>query len=143
MTHHWKDTTMSITPGNTENGFHSDAIAREARANGEDPLQAVVFQALGAASSCWDNLRGAGTFESGRAKAIGDDVYRWLTEQIGSNDKAEIYKSGGRWRYRIIAPNGRIVDAPAGQTYTTAFGAKRAARRGRPGIKVATLRTVR
>lgn len=58
-------------------------------------------------------------------------------------DKAEIYRSGGKWRYRIIAPNGRIVDAPAGQTYTTAFGAKRAARRGRPGIRVVTLRTVR
>lgn len=134
---------MSIIPGNTENGFHADAIASEARANGEDPLQAVVFQALGAASSCWGNLRGAGTFESDRAKAIGDDVCRWLSEQIGSSDKAEIYKSGGRWRYRIIARNGRIVDAPAGQSYTTAFGAKRAARRGRPGIKVVTLRTVR
>lgn len=36
------------------------------------PLEEAVFQALGAASACWDNLEGAGVFESDRAKAIGD-----------------------------------------------------------------------
>lgn len=42
-------------------------------AEGEEPtLETFVFQALGAASSCWSNLSGAGTFDSTRAKEIGD-----------------------------------------------------------------------
>lgn len=34
--------------------------------------EAAVFQALGAASMCWENPAGAGIFESTRAKAIGE-----------------------------------------------------------------------
>lgn len=34
-------------------------------------LEEAVYLALGAASSCWDNLEGAGTFESERAGAVG------------------------------------------------------------------------
>lgn len=39
-----------------------------------------VFQALGAASVCWDNLSGAGVFDSTRAKAIGDALLVYLAE---------------------------------------------------------------
>ena len=35
-------------------------------------LPAAVFQALGAASVCWENPGGAGIFDSTRAKEIGD-----------------------------------------------------------------------
>ena len=35
-------------------------------------LDEMVFQALGAASVCWENPAGAGLFDSSRAKSIGD-----------------------------------------------------------------------
>lgn len=38
----------------------------------EISLEEAVFQALGAASVCWDNVREAGEFNSSRAKAIGE-----------------------------------------------------------------------
>lgn len=44
-----------------------------------DSLESAVFQALGAASACWDNLEGAGVFQSERARAIGEE----LLERIG------------------------------------------------------------
>lgn len=34
-------------------------------------LDEIVFQALGAASACWENLRDAGVFDSTRAKEVG------------------------------------------------------------------------
>lgn len=37
-------------------------------------LEQAVFTALGAASSCWENLEGAGVFESDRCKNIGDQL---------------------------------------------------------------------
>lgn len=37
-------------------------------------LSRLVFEALGAVSACWDNLEGAGTFESTRARAIGEEL---------------------------------------------------------------------
>lgn len=43
----------------------------------EDPQEAV-FTALGAVSACWENLRGAGVFESTRAKEIGDELMEYL-----------------------------------------------------------------
>jgi len=59
-------------------GFSAEAAAAEAIERGEDPLQSVIFQALGAASACWENLRGAGVFESDRAVEIGNDVMAYL-----------------------------------------------------------------
>lgn len=46
--------------------------------DGTLPLEVAVFQALGAASACWDNLRGAGVFNSTRAKEIGDKLLAHL-----------------------------------------------------------------
>lgn len=37
-------------------------------------IEEVIFQAIGAGSTCWDNLSGAGIFESEKAKEIGDDA---------------------------------------------------------------------
>lgn len=44
-----------------------------------ESLEEAVFQALGAASACWDNLEGAGVFQAERAHAIGVE----LLERIG------------------------------------------------------------
>lgn len=38
--------------------------------NGELTLQAAVFQAIGAASTCWENLEEAGVFDTDRAAYI-------------------------------------------------------------------------
>lgn len=43
------------------------------------PVEAI-FQALGAASVCWENPGGAGIFESDRAKQVGDDLVERLRE---------------------------------------------------------------
>ncbi len=43
----------------------------------------AIYMAIGAASACWDNLVGAGTFESTRAKQIGDDLVRFLDTDGG------------------------------------------------------------
>lgn len=43
-------------------------------------LEEVVFQALGAASVCWDPMDCTGVFESDRAKKIGDEVVAWINE---------------------------------------------------------------
>lgn len=40
----------------------------------ESELRVRITEAIGAASSCWENLAGAGVFDSGRAAAIADDV---------------------------------------------------------------------
>src|SRR5204862_5331238 len=53
--------------------FHPDA-------DGNLDLEAVVFQALGAASTCWENkdLEDAGTFDSEEAVKIGNALIEWL-----------------------------------------------------------------
>ena len=38
----------------------------------------LVFQALGAASMCWENVSGAGVFDSTRASQIGDNLMSGL-----------------------------------------------------------------
>lgn len=42
-------------------------------------LREAVFSALGGASACWDNLEGAGVFQSENAQAIGDALLRRVT----------------------------------------------------------------
>lgn len=49
----------------------------------ETPTQAV-FQALGAASVCWEHIEDAGIFESTRAKKIGEDLIEALQYMFDS-----------------------------------------------------------
>jgi hypothetical protein len=39
-----------------------------------DTLEEAIFLSIGAASACWENLAGAGVFESVRAKEIGETL---------------------------------------------------------------------
>lgn len=56
-------------------------------AEDEEPtLETFVFQALGAASICWEILSGAGTFDSTRAKEIGDALCTTIRESGYWND---------------------------------------------------------
>lgn len=54
-----------------------DRLYRELLESGEDTA-GVIYLALGAASACWTNLDGAGTFESTRASILG----RALLEEL-------------------------------------------------------------
>lgn len=58
--------------------FDAAQIAAEAEAEGRDPVSAVIFQALGFASKCWEDMSGTGVFQDGEAKAAGDSVVEWL-----------------------------------------------------------------
>jgi hypothetical protein len=50
----------------------------------EKDLSQKVFEALGAVSTCWENVSGAGTFESDKAKAIGDALMEEILEAMRS-----------------------------------------------------------
>lgn len=43
-------------------------------------LQSAVYQALGAASVCWENLDSAGIFQSDRAVLIGEALIQRIKE---------------------------------------------------------------
>lgn len=62
----------------TTTTFDPAKTAAEATRDHRDPLSTVVFEALGAVSDCWDNLPGAGVFESERARDIGDRLVEHL-----------------------------------------------------------------
>lgn len=49
-----------------------------------ETLEELVFQAIGAASTCWENLEGAGIFRATRAKALGDELLERLRERENS-----------------------------------------------------------
>ena len=49
-----------------------------------DSLDELVYLALGAASACWTNLDGAGTFESTRATLLGKALIEQIRRRTGS-----------------------------------------------------------
>lgn len=51
--------------------------------DGSLPLATAVFQALGAASMCWEDVMLAGIFDSTRAKEIGDALLERIDEEDG------------------------------------------------------------
>ncbi|QKN87744.1 MazG-like nucleotide pyrophosphohydrolase [Microbacterium phage Ixel] len=56
-------------------------------------LSRIVFEALGAVSACWSTLDGAGTFESTRARAIGEKLLDDLRPFLGKPDMQEMVKT--------------------------------------------------
>ena len=46
----------------------------------ESRLRQMVAEAVGAASACWDNLEGAGTFKSEKAVEINDKLIKDILE---------------------------------------------------------------
>jgi hypothetical protein len=62
-------------------------------------LETAVYQAIGAATTCWENLSGTGVFDSQRADAIGQallDAIRELTapagEDAAARDRRTLYE---------------------------------------------------
>jgi hypothetical protein len=52
-------------------------------------LATAVFQALGAVSTCWETLEGAGAFQSERAKQIGETLIEHIPLLVGGGDLLE------------------------------------------------------
>jgi hypothetical protein len=52
----------------------------------DDPLRAAIGVAMGAASTCWTNLAGAGIFDSDRAEGLVHMLADWVREQSGVSD---------------------------------------------------------
>lgn len=119
---------------------------REVAEGNPDPLASTLFQALGDVSGCWENLAGAGVFDSVRAKQVGDNLLAFLREQgvprdITKNDNAEVYQdTAGEWRYRVFAGNHRQIDK-AEEGFNTKSNALRALKRKHPHIEYITEQT--
>lgn len=47
--------------------------------DGPDPVSAV-YQAIGAASMCWESMAGTGVFDDGQAHAIAEGLVAYLRE---------------------------------------------------------------
>lgn len=47
------------------------------------PIEEAVFQALGAASVCWESMTGTGVFQDQEAKAIGDELLERIYLEFG------------------------------------------------------------
>lgn len=43
-----------------------------------DTLEEAVQQSVGAASVCWDNMEGAGVFQSDRALDVSEQLIDWV-----------------------------------------------------------------
>ena len=46
-------------------------------------VESAVFQAIGAASVCWENMEGTGIFESDRAKKIAEALLSVIVDKLG------------------------------------------------------------
>jgi hypothetical protein len=110
--------------------FNAEAIASEAHAKGEDPERALVFQSVGAASSCWEHLEGAGVFDDRMAKHVGDQLLAWfqartganlglattgqLLDEVGTRIEIDYYSGGGGLDYTTVGgrPPGGIPKTP-------------------------------
>lgn len=50
--------------------------------DGTISVEGAIFQALGAASMCWESMDGTGVFQSDRAKEIGDALVAKIREDM-------------------------------------------------------------
>lgn len=52
-------------------------------------VEAAVMRTIGAASTCWTEIRNAGVFDSGRAEQIGVTFLGWLSDWIRTREPSE------------------------------------------------------
>jgi len=56
----------------------SDKLIFDGSASEPRDLPELIGQSMGAASMCWENVRGAGVFQSERASLITQEVIDWI-----------------------------------------------------------------
>lgn len=45
-----------------------------------EQLATKVYESIGAATTCWENLEGTGVFDDARAKKIGDELLAYIND---------------------------------------------------------------
>ena len=90
----------------------------------EEQLEDVrthVFEALGAASTCWESMEGTGVFDDARAKQTGDDLVAYLREQFDKKvtDNARLDITGAIWA--ALQQRHRDAGHPSGAREVTAI----------------------
>lgn len=83
--------------------FDAYGIAAEAESRGEDALSTVVFQALGAASVCWETTENAGVFDDHQAKSIGDSLVDYLNHRTRTDPTPVVDKPTVEQEIRTLA----------------------------------------
>jgi len=72
----------SLSGEEERNAFPTELKERLIRIYSEehyyDELTSRVFQALGTASVCWENMSGTGVFQSDQAKKVGEELVAWI-----------------------------------------------------------------
>jgi hypothetical protein len=63
-----------------------------------EQIETKVFEALGTASVCWEDLSGTGTFDGATAKATGEKLMKLITE-YGDRKYSEGFNAGGEDGY--------------------------------------------
>lgn len=56
-------------------------------------LSEVIGQGIGAGSACWENLAGAGIFESTRARSIVEEMIAWIQEHYILRNSSDVHFS--------------------------------------------------
>jgi hypothetical protein len=59
--------------------------------NDPDTLSGVIGEGCGAVSACWENLSGAGEFQSTRASWIVDEIVDWIQTNYIPRTEASIW----------------------------------------------------
>jgi hypothetical protein len=67
-------------------------------ADGTVSPESAVFQALGFASLCWEDMSGAGVFQSDKAKEAGDALVAYFHELV-TNAYDDGYSDGDSYGY--------------------------------------------
>jgi len=105
--------------------------------DGSLSIESAVYQALGAASVCWESMSGTGVFDSTRAKEIGDVLLRFIADA----DEQSVIARMGLGQVLEYAGNewGPLGVAIAASTRTD-LGALVRAIRDQPRLGIATTR---
>jgi hypothetical protein len=96
-------TVLDLTP-------EKEATMSDFRIEDGTTVQEAVFTALGAASACWTNLAGAGEFESGRCKAIGEELVAAIRNGRLRDEATGLTPVVSRWQ--PLDERGQVVNGP-------------------------------
>lgn len=75
-------------------------------------VEEVIFQAIGAGSTCWENLGGTGTFQDDRARRLGEDAMARLRcdEDCGAETLAHAAdEHEARARSNFVLQHGKLL----------------------------------
>jgi hypothetical protein len=69
------------------------ALNTEASLFDADDLTAAVYQAVGAASVCWSDMTGTGTFREDRARHVAEELLSYIRLRMDPDALALVFKA--------------------------------------------------